>query len=137
MSEDPSRSVLLLEAGPDYPTLEHIPEEVRYGYGRSRDIWARAFGAGSAHSWNFVARASEKNDQILVPRGRLVGGSSSINAQIFLSGVPEDYAAWQEAGYAGWGFQDLIPFFRKVETDTDFRDYFHVTDGPILVILFK
>jgi len=137
LSEDPSRSVLLLEAGPDYPTLEQIPEEVRYGYGRSRDIWARAFGAGSAHSWNLVARATEKNDQILVPRGRLVGGSSSINAQIFLRGVPEDYDAWEEAGNDGWGFQDLIPFFRKVETDTDFRDDFHGTDGPIMVRRFK
>ena len=136
LSEDPARSVLLLEAGPDYPTPEYLPEEIRYGYGRSRDIWAKAFGQGSAHSWNLVARATDKN-RILVPRGKLVGGSSAINSQIFLRGVPEDYDAWASAGNDGWSYQDLLPFFRKLETDTDFRDEYHGTDGPIMVRRFK
>ena len=137
LSEDPGRSVLLLEAGPDYPRISDLPEEIKYGYGHSRDIWAKAFGQNSAHSWNLVARATDKNERILVPRGKLVGGSSAINAQIFLRGVPEDYDAWASAGNDGWGFQDLLPFFRKLETDTDFRDDFHGTDGPIMVRRFK
>jgi len=137
LSEDPGRSVLLLEAGPDYPRIDDLPEEIRYGYGRSRDIWAKAFGQNSAHSWNLVARATDKNERILVPRGKLVGGSSAVNAQIFLRGVPEDYDTWASAGNDGWSFQDLLPFFRKLETDTDFRDDFHGTDGPIMVRRFK
>ena len=137
LSEDPDRSTLLLEAGPDYPKPEDVPEEIKYGYGRSRDIWAKAFGQGSTHSWNFVARATDKNDRILVPRGKLVGGSSAINAQIFLRGVPEDYDAWASAGNDGWSYRDLLPFFLKLETDTDFRDDFHGTDGPIMVRRFK
>ena len=44
LSEDPGRSVLLLEAGPDFPDLEQLPEEIKYGYGQNRNIWARAFG---------------------------------------------------------------------------------------------
>ncbi len=64
LSEDPGRSVLLLEAGSDYPTLEQLPEEIRYGYGRSRNIWARAFGQGSVHSWNLVARATDQNPRV-------------------------------------------------------------------------
>ena len=137
LSEDPGHSVLLLEAGPDYPKLEDLPEEIKYGYGRSRDIWARAFGQDSAHSWNLVARATDKNERILVPRGKIVGGSSAVNAQIFLRGVPEDYDAWASAGNDRWSFQELLPFFRKLETDTDFRNDFHGTDGPIMVRRFK
>ena len=137
LSEDPRHSVLLLEAGPDYPKLEYLPEEIRYGYGRSRNIWAKAFGRDSAHSWNLVARATDQAPEILVPRGKLVGGSSSVNAQIFLRGVPEDYDGWAAAGNEGWSFRDMLPFFRKLETDTDFRDDFHGTDGPIMVRRFK
>ena len=137
LSEDPRHSVLLLEAGPDYPKLEYLPEEIRYGYGRSRNIWAKAFGKDSVHSWNLVARATDQAPEILVPRGKLVGGSSSVNAQIFLRGVPEDYDGWAAAGNEGWSFRDMLPFFRKLETDTDFRDDFHGTDGPIMVRRFK
>ena len=137
LSEDPSRSVLLLEAGQDYPRIEDLPEEIKYGYGRSRDIWARAFGKGSPHSWNFAARATDEANQLLVPRGKIVGGSSAVNAQIFLRGVPEDYDSWAELGNDRWSFQELLPYFRKIETDTDFRDDFHGTEGPMLIRRFK
>ena len=98
LSEDPARSVLLLEAGPDYPNFDDLPEEIRYGYGRGVNLWARAFGEGSEHSWNFRARATDQAKTMLVPRGKLIGGSSAVNAQIFLRGVPEDY----DAGHR-WG----------------------------------
>lgn len=137
LSEDPGRSVLLLEAGRDYPDFEQLPDEIKYGYGRDRNIWARAFGHGSAHSWNFVGKATDRAEPMLVPRGRLIGGSSAINAQIYLRGVPEDYDSWASMGHDKWSFKELLPFFRKVETDTDFHGDFHGADGPIIIRRFK
>ena len=137
LSEDADRSVLLLEAGRDYPVPEHVPDAVRYAYGHDVNIWPAAFGYDSDHSWNFVARTTDRAGQILVPRGKLVGGSSAINAQIFLRGVPEDYDGWAALGNDQWSFEKLLPYFRMVETDTDVRDDFHGTDGPIIARRFK
>ena len=137
LSEDTERSVLLLEAGPDYPDFDGIPEELKFGHGVDRNIWARAFGPDSKHSWSFVAKATEKAEPMLVPRGKVIGGSSSVNAQIFLRGVPEDYDAWAQEGNDSWGFKEILPFFRKIETDTDFRGDIHGTEGPIIARRFK
>ena len=68
-----------------------------------------------------------------VPRGRVVGGSSAINGQVFLRGVPEDYDNWAALGNDEWTFRQVLPYFRKAETDTDIRDDFHGSDGPIPV----
>ncbi|MBM3959368.1 MAG: mycofactocin system GMC family oxidoreductase MftG [SAR202 cluster bacterium] len=133
LTEDPSRSVLLLEAGPDYPEPERLPIEIRHGYGIDRDIWARAFGHKSRHNWAFDARATEASPHMMVPRGKVVGGSSAVNAQIFLRGVPEDYDGWEDAGNRGWSYRDLMPYFRKVEADPDFHDDFHAADGAVPV----
>ncbi len=87
LTEDSSRSVLLLEAGPDYPALEDLPDEIRYGYATGADAVTRS------HDWKFVAQATEKAT-MLVPRGKVTGGSSAINGQVFLRGMPEDYDGW-------------------------------------------
>lgn len=137
LSEDPNRSVLLIEAGPDYPDPERLPVEIRHGYGIDRDIWARAFGHKSPHNWAFDARATDASPHMMVPRGKVVGGSSAINAQIFLRGVPEDYDAWGSAGNGGWSYRDLIPYFRRVEADPDFHDDFHAADGAVPVRRWK
>ena len=134
LSEDSEHSVLLLEAGPDYPRFEDIPDPVRYGYG---DAWTGAFGHGSEFSWNFTARATEKAEPMLVPRGKVIGGSSAINSQVFLLGVPEDYDAWASLGNDKWSYRELLSFFRKMETDADYRDDFHGTDGLIIARRFK
>ncbi len=68
-----------------------------------------------------------------VPRGRVVGGSSSVNGQVLLRGLPEDYDAWAEMGNDAWGFLNVLPYFREMETDADIRDDFHGLDGPIPV----
>ena len=73
----------------------------------------------------------------IIPRGKVVGGSSAVNAQIFLRGVPEDYDTWSGWGNDKWSYQNLLPYFRKVETDTDFSGDFHGSDGPIIVRRFK
>ena len=131
LSEDPDRSVLLLEAGPDYPDFDRLPEEVKYGYASTTDVMT------SDHNWQFTGRATDDAQEIMVPRGKVTGGSSAINGQMFLRGVPEDYDAWASFGNDQWNFQSLIPYFRKLESDTDFRDDFHGTDGPIIARRFK
>jgi choline dehydrogenase len=68
-----------------------------------------------------------------VPRGRVVGGSSAINGQVLLRGVPEDYDNWASWGNDEWSFVNTLPYFRKLETDTDIHDDFHGFDGPIPV----
>jgi choline dehydrogenase len=125
LSEDPERSVLLLEAGPDYPHFEHLPEEIKYGYGTKIDIMT------SSHNWQFVGKATNQTPKMLVPRGKVTGGSSAIGGQAFLRGVPEDYDSWAAMGNNQWGFQELLPYFRKLETDQDFDDEFHGRTGPI------
>ena len=128
LSENPNTSVLLLEAGPDYPDIDSLPEEVKYGDRSTKSIWERD------HNWRFTARATDEAE-IEVPRGKVTGGSSAINGQIFLRGIPQDYDNWAAWGNDEWGFQKLIPYFNKVETDTTYLDDpgdFHGTDGPII-----
>ena len=137
LTEDPNTSVLLLEAGPDYPTIEDLPMEIKLGYGFDSNIWARAFGKDSKHNWNFMAKSTDLNPEMPVPRGKLVGGSSSVNAQIFLRGMPEDYDDWATWGNDEWSFQKLMPYFRRIETDTDFSDDYHGTEGPIVCRRWK
>ena len=130
LTEDPDREVLLLEAGPDYPDVESLPDEVKWGYGVEHSPRA---GRLSRNMQHFVARASSRGRPMLVPRGRVTGGSSAVNAQMFLRGIPEDYDDWAERGNDRWGYQQLLPYLRRLETDDDFRGDFHGTEGPIVV----
>jgi len=128
LSEDSNRSVLLLEAGPDYPEFEQYPDDLKYGYNQV------ASAVGAPHNWSFNATATpEQESPMPVPRGRVVGGSSAINGQVFLRGVPEDYDNWASWGNDEWSFIKTLPYFRKAETDTDIKDDFHGFDGPIPV----
>ena len=128
LSEDPGASVLLLEAGPDYPDIDSLPEEVKYGYMSTKSVW------DSDHNWQYRARATDAAE-IEIPRGRVTGGSSAINGQIFLRGIPEDYDDWASWGNDEWSFQQLVPYFNRVETDTTYQDDpgdFHGSSGPII-----
>ncbi len=137
LTEDPDRSVLLLEAGPDFPQFEQLPEEIKFGYGRDRNIWARAFGRGTQFGWGYVARATASKPAMFVPRGKIVGGSSAVNAQIFLRGVPEDYDTWASQGNDKWSYRELLPYFCKNEADPDFDAAFHGAAGPIPIRRFQ
>ena len=131
LSEDSERSVLLLEAGPDYPDFERLPEELKKGYASGTDIMV------SDHNWKFVGKANDVADPILVPRGKVTGGTSAINAQVFLRGLADDFDMWASWGNDEWSFEKVLPFFRQLETDTDFHDDFHGTEGPIICHRFK
>jgi len=132
LCEDPDRSVLLLEAGPDYPEFEQLPDEVKFGYATATDIMT------SDHNWQFWGKATETSPPMMVPRGKVTGGSSAINGQVFLRGVPEDYDSWAAMGNDEWSFPQLLQYFRKIETDSDFPDDdFHSSEGPIIARRFK
>ena len=137
LSEDGARRVLLIEAGPDFGDMDSMPDDVKYGYGHGRSPLDALETLRMEHRQYFVARASGRGRPMLVPRGRTTGGSSSVNAQIFLRGVPEDYDDWASWGNDEWSFQNLLPSFRRIETDTDFSDDFHGTDGPTIVRRFR
>ncbi len=126
LSEDPGRSVLLLEAGPDYP--DHLPDELKH------DMNQAASEQGAAHNWSLVGQSTpQQPGPIHVARGRVTGGSSAISHQIVLRGMPEDFDAWAAAGNDEWSYVKTLPYFRMLESDADIRDDFHGTDGPIPV----
>ena len=128
LSEDAHRSVLLLEAGPDYPNPTHLPEELKY------DCHQAASQAGAPHNWSFLGRATPQQSRLIpVPRGKVVGGTSAINHQIFLRGPQEDYDGWAALGNDEWSYLKVLPYFRKSETDLDIQGDFHGADGPIPV----
>ena len=126
LSEDPNRSVLLLEAGPDFPDIEHLPEDLKLG----NNVWLSAYGP---HSWDYRARATDQQTNLTIPRGKATGGSSAINGQVLYRGIPEDYDNWAAFGNDEWAFTKVLPYFRDMETDMDFSGDFHGSDGPVPV----
>ena len=135
LSEDPSLSVLLLEAGSDYPDFQSLPDKFKYGYGpelQSKPNWW--LDPGDEKRWLYVAKSTEEqNLPMLVPRGKGMGGSSAVNAQIFLRGDPEDYDTWSDNGNYEWSFKKCLPAFKRLENDTDMGGDFHGHEGPIRV----
>lgn len=132
LSEDASRSVLLLEAGPDFPLeAEWIPLFVVSG----EHTW-RVPGVPEL-DWGFVDsdRAGRRGGRpIRLPRGRVAGGSSMVNSTIAARPASFDMDRWAGLGCPGWDWQSLLPVFRRIETDRDFGDRpVHGKDGPIVV----
>ena len=131
LTEDASRSVLLLEAGPDFPNSAELPEEIRYHYSKPGNLWGRAFGPTTNYGWGYMATRTPVADPMFVPRGKIMGGSTAVNATIFFRGIPEDYDDWAAQGNDRWSFRELLPFFCKNEQDRDFQNAYHGNDGPI------
>ena len=127
LSEDPSVSVCVIEAGPDYPTLESLPPKIRDGLLTSADIMP------GDHEWGFTASPNADAPKMFVPRGKIVGGSSAVNGQMFLRGVPEDFDGWAAAGNPLCSFDSVLPFFVNLENDLDFSGAYHGKIGPIPV----
>ena len=123
LSQDRGRRVLLLEAGPDYPTRAELPVDL-----------ADARNVADSHDWGFTSELDAAGRAIALPRGRVVGGCSAVNAAFAVRGFPGDYDAWAAAGNPGWSFQELLPFFCDVEADLDFGDAsWHGARGPMPV----
>jgi choline dehydrogenase len=117
LSEEPACSVLLLEAGPDYPAPDMPPELV--------DAIPGPYLA--THDWGLTGRSGERT--LNLPRGRVIGGSSTTNGAFALRGAPADYDGW---AIAGWSWVDVLPSFIALERDLDFPDAaYHGTEGPV------
>jgi choline dehydrogenase len=125
LSEDPAIRVLLLEAGRDFRSAD-TPEHIRIP-NPMRAI------ADDDYRWpSLLARRTATQQKRLLWRGRAVGGSSTINGQIAIRGIPDDFARWAASGCAGWDWPDLLPYFRKLETDMNFASApYHGGAGPI------
>lgn len=119
LSEDASRRVLLLEAGPDYLTPHETPDDIRTGNAMSFEN----------HDWHFKADIREGR-RIRFPRGKVTGGSSAVGATVALRGVPADYDEWARAGNPAWSWQEVLPYFRRLEDDLDFGGEYHGQGGP-------
>ncbi len=127
LSEDASKRVLLLEAGRDFRSAE-TPEHI------SMPNPMRAIGDDGFRWPQLMARRTESQAPRLLWRGRAMGGSSTINGQIAIRGVPDDFERWAADGCTGWGWADMLPSFRKLETDKNFPDApYHGDRGPIPV----
>ena len=125
LAEDENTSVLLLEAGQDYPDLANLPDEIKFGHTRYAE------SPDSEHNWALRGTITEEQGEIHVAQGKVIGGGSSINGQAFQRGLPEDFDSWSALGNDEWSYDKVLPFFRKAERDADIRDDFHGTDGPM------
>jgi choline dehydrogenase len=124
LSEDPGNRVLLLEAGGrDRNPWIHIP----VGYYRTM--------LHPVLSWGYSTEPDEKvaGRPILWPRGRVLGGSSSINGLVYMRGQKEDYDLWRQMGNPGWSYEDVLPYFRRSEDQARGDDEFHGVGGPLKV----
>jgi choline dehydrogenase len=120
LAETASRSVLLLEAGPDLRAS--VPEDLLDG-------WT----LGGLPDWGFASEPDERGVVEGLRRGRLLGGTSWVT-RFALRGSPADFDEWAALGNPGWGFEDVLPYFRRLESDAEFGDEpWHGDAGPIPV----
>jgi 5-(hydroxymethyl)furfural/furfural oxidase len=132
LSEHPARQVLVLEAGPDYRSSD-APDEMH----RLNPAWVLGSKELAARYLYPALRARRTAVQEPRPywRGRGMGGSSAINAQFAIRGLPEDFDEWAAQGCTGWSAQDVLPAFIRLEDDLDYGDApYHGRGGPIPVV---
>jgi len=124
LSEDPDVRVLLLEAGPEDRSIW-----LRMPAGMSRVVW------GDRYSWAFTsAPEPHLGDRRLGhPRGKVVGGSSSINGMVWLRGHPRDFDGWAQLGARGWSYEDVLPYFCRSESAPTEADTLRGKGGPIRI----
>jgi choline dehydrogenase len=124
LSADGKNSVLLLEAGPKDTNLWiHVP----LGYGR--------LFKEKTVNWMYQTEPEPGLDgrSVFQPRGKVLGGSSSINGLLYVRGQHEDYDRWRQRGNAGWGYDDVLPYFKKAEDQQRGADKYHGAGGPLPV----
>ena len=124
LSQDPEVKVCLLEAGPwDHSVAIHCPAGL-------------ALIAKSGPSWRFdtVPQKGLNGRRGYQPRGKVIGGSSSINAMVYVRGHRADYDHWAAQGNPGWGYDDVLPYFKRAEHNERGGDAWHGTGGPLNVM---
>lgn len=127
-SEHPDLSVLLLEAGPDYPMVADTPWDLVNSHDNSY----------VDHDWGYSYTPVPGGRSGVFPRGRVVGGSSAVNTTIALRGMPEDYDHWAELGNDEWAWEKVLPAFCRLERDLDFGGRpWHGDAGPITIRRYR
>ncbi len=124
LSADPEIRVLLIEAGPQDRNLWL---KVPIGYAKTI--------SNPSLSWNYqTAPEPELNDRSIIwPRGKVLGGSSSVNGLIYTRGQAEDYDHWRQLGNSGWDYDSVLPYFRRSEKQIRGADEWHGDEGPLAV----
>ncbi len=123
-SEDPGRTVLLIEAGPDYPDLASTPWDLVNSHNNSY----------TDHDWGFSYQPTAGGRVVNFPRGKVTGGSSAVNTTIALRGMPEDYDEWAALGNPEWAWERVLPAFKRLERDLDYgHEPYHGDSGPITI----
>ena len=121
LSEDPNLRVLLLEAGPkDWHPYYTIPAG-----------FAKMTKGIASWGWQTVPQKHLNGMQIRFTQAKVLGGGSTINAQIYTRGHPLDYEEWRQAGCTGWGYEDVLPYFRKAEDNDTWDNRWHGQGGPL------
>ncbi|MFO0995831.1 MAG: GMC family oxidoreductase N-terminal domain-containing protein [Alphaproteobacteria bacterium] len=137
LSAQTSKTVALIEAGPDTPP-ENVPDEIYSAsflpdYFQPTRYWTKL----EAYMDPLGNRSPEELAATATPRryeqGRVMGGGSSVNGQVAIRGLPADYDEWASLGADGWSFNEVLPYFRRLERDIDFDGPFHGKDGPIAI----
>jgi len=123
VTENSARSVLLLEAGPDYPPDGPLPADLAWG----------GWNSLVDHDWKLRHRTRAGGIRLPMPRGRVVGGSSAVNTCIALRGQPEDYDEWAALGLSEWSWEKCLPAFVRLERDVDSDAAWHGRQGPLPV----
>ncbi|MGJ5090678.1 GMC family oxidoreductase [Bradyrhizobium oligotrophicum] len=124
LSSDGKHTVLLLEAGPkDTNIWIHVP----LGYGK--------LFKEKTVNWMYQTEPEPGLDgrSVFQPRGKVLGGSSSINGLLYVRGQHEDYDRWRQRGNVGWGYDDVLPYFKRAENQSRGADDYHGIDGPLPV----
>ena len=124
LAEDPNTNVVLLEAGgDDWNRWIHIP----LGFGKTF--------ADPTVNWCYETEpdAGAAGRRIFWPRGKVLGGSSSINGMVYIRGQHEDFDLWRQMGCTGWSAQDVLPYFKRAENQTRGPDEWHGVGGPLVV----
>ena len=123
LSADPRHSVLLLEAGPARNFWEAIP----IGYSRLID--------NPETNWCYLAEAESGTNgrRLNVPRGRLLGGTSSINGHAFVRGQRQDFDTWAQLGNVGWSYADVLPMYQRMENTSSGSDAYRGRGGPLRI----
>jgi choline dehydrogenase len=124
LSEDPTVKVLLLEAGPrDWHPFIHMPAGLAKLVGNKGVNW----------SYDTAPEPHLDNRRLWWPRGKVLGGSSSINAMCYIRGVAGDYDAWAANGAEGWSWNEALPYFKRSERNMRGASALHGADGPLYV----
>jgi choline dehydrogenase len=126
LTEAGDRRVLVIEAGPDYRSVAELPASLLDPADMSNSLPA------SPHNWALHGKLID-GVEVPITRGKTVGGSSSVNGAYFVRGTRADFTAWVAAGNDAWSYEQVLPYYTKLETDRDFDGPLHGTDGPIPV----